>query len=60
MNQFLREELSNIFEEEIARLRADDLLRKTPHSTFDSVLEHALTLSKHDQARLIDRLQKAG
>ncbi len=39
MNHMLREELSNIFEEEIARLRAGDLLRKATKSEPPSALE---------------------
>ena len=39
MNNMLREELSTIFEEEIARLRADDLLRRTTGPSTPSALE---------------------
>lgn len=60
MNQFLREELVDIIAEGFARSDANDFLRKATPPTLDGVLEHALALSKCDQARLIDRLQKAG
>lgn len=44
ISPFLRDELSHIFEEEIARLRADDLLRRCQYSP--KALELAATYDK--------------